>query len=1211
MSSIQLTDCFTPVHKPQLRFTLSLKLQRKRRNDGKRFIMKKLTIITILLTIWVGLFSQGSINQVNNGNSANNKSYHPSGMEAYIDSWRNQEQVHVPGLSTAVLKNGELYWVYHSGLANMAQQIPVHDSSCFNVASISKTPIITAIMQFYELGLFELDDPAGDNLDFPIINPHFPASDMTHFQVMTHTSSIEEGGNSGAPVSLAQFIEGFFIPGGAYYYPSNFSSISPPGTHRYYSNVGPPLLAYITQVMAGQNFNEYCIENIFHPLGMNNTSYGAVNNMSTHYIWNGNNYEAINFSGGLHSTYPSSGLKTSAIELSRFLGMYMQGGTYNDSTILQPETIELILTPTSFVTSDGSLQCLIWFYSEYYDIYFHTGSNSYAFSIMAFDKDDQWGIIMLLNANANVSDLAGIVINLEYFASVYNPFSIASIEVNDTDGDQVIEANETFDLGLTLRNDMNYPDVAENIIATISVNSPYVNLISDSVVSLGTLNYLDEVQLPSDQFVFEVNENPEPGNVEFQIQFTWDDGVGYTLIFDLFIGHTDILLVRDEESVSVSFTGGLKTIQDRYLESLDTLGFLTNYWDLEERGDPTSEFIQNFPAVIWFTGSDEVNTLSENNQTTLEDYLDNGGQLFLSGQDISDELAGTNFLESYLFTEHIQNTWYGNKTIKGVENDPIGNGQIYQINIGDGIANQSSMSVVEPLEGAFKSFGYYPPLDGAAVRYENDTYKTIFFAFGFEAINGFNNRTNILDRILNTYFIMPHPCLPEGIIFSTQEEIDDFQSNYPGCVEIEGDVEISGDDITNLNGLNVLTSIGGSLTIENCESLNNLMGVDSLTSVNGDLIIKGNDSLTNLTGLESLTFVEGDFKIGMGELFSFNGNISLMSLTGLENLISIGGGFSIIGNHSLHDLSGLNNLSSIGDDLSIGCNDSLTNLSGLENLTSLEGDLRIGWWSIPVGWAGNNALTSLTGLNNITSVGGLGIGRNPSLTSLTGLDSLASISDRLGIGYNLSLASLTGLENLVSISDGLGIDHNPSLTSLTGLENLISIGGNLLIAHNDTLTSLSGLENIEAESISDLSIYGNAALSECEANSICEYLASPNGDIEIYENDTGCNSQQEVEEACDTSVIVTENTIKETFIISPNPLGSTTLIQYKLQTNSQVTLKIFDLSGKEMIILVNEIQQHGEQKIIFNTSDLPAGIYFCVLKTNPPAGGQTKKIIKL
>ena len=44
-------------------------------------------------------------------------------------------------------------------------------------------------------------------------------------------------------------------------------------------------------------------------------------------------------------------------------------------------------------------------------------------------------------------------------------------------------------------------------------------------------------------------------------------------------------------------------------------------------------------------------------------------------------------------------------------------------------------------------------------------------------------------------------CLPDGINFGTQTEIDNFQVNYLGSTEIEGDVIISGNDITNLNGL--------------------------------------------------------------------------------------------------------------------------------------------------------------------------------------------------------------------------------------------------------------------------------------------------------------------------------------------------------------------------------------------------------------------------
>ncbi|RLD59692.1 MAG: hypothetical protein DRJ05_06040, partial [Bacteroidetes bacterium] len=87
------------------------------------------------------------------------------------------------------------------------------------------------------------------------------------------------------------------------------------------------------------------------------------------------------------------------------------------------------------------------------------------------------------------------------------------------------------------------------------------------------------------------------------------------------------------------------------------------------------------------------------------------------------------------------------------------------------------------------------------------------------------------------------PCLPDGIEFTTQAQIDNFQTNYPNCTEIEGDVTIAGDDITNLNGLSVLTSIGGALTI------------------NGDMGVT-NSNLTSLTGLDNLTSIGGDLKIG-------------------------------------------------------------------------------------------------------------------------------------------------------------------------------------------------------------------------------------------------------------------------------------------------------------------------------------------------------------
>lgn len=296
-------------------------------------------------------------------------------------------------------------------------------------------------------------------------------------------------------------------------------------------------------------------------------------------------------------------------------------------------------------------------------------------------------------------------------------------------------------------------------------------------------------------------------------------------------------------------------------------------------------------------------------------------------------------------------------------------------------------------------------------------------------------------------------CLPEGIFFETQAEIDNFQTNYPNCIEIEGDVTISGDDISNLNGLTVLTTIGGNFMIGNENggnpNLSNLGGLENITSIGGNLFVVNCNSLSNLIGLNGLTYIEGG-------IITIRSNSILENLTGLENLTSVVG-------------------------LEIDFNWGLTSLLGLENLTSLS----------MLSLYHNAVLTSLEGLNNITAIEGI-----------------------VWIDWNESLTSFSGLDNLISVGDELRIHENFVLENITSLNNLNSIGGSLSIASNGTLTSLSGLDNIDAGSINDLSISNNGSLSTCEVQSICSYLSNPNGTVTIYSNASGCNGPPEIADAC-------------------------------------------------------------------------------------------------
>ena len=171
--------------------------------------------------------------------------------------------------------------------------------------------------------------------------------------------------------------------------------------------------------------------------------------------------------------------------------------------------------------------------------------------------------------------------------------------------------------------------------------------------------------------------------------------------------------------------------------------------------------------------------------------------------------------------------------------------------------------------------------------------------------------------------IFSQGCLPEGITFSTQEEIDNFQTNYPGCTTIEGNVSITGYEITNLYGLSVLTSINGFLYVCVYNTLVNFSGLENLNSIGDYLMIESNGALTSFIGLENL--------VSTKEFFIYL-NSSLKSFNGLSNLNTIGGYVEIWDNDSLTNLSGLENLTSIGGFLEIIHNNSLTSLTGLENI---------------------------------------------------------------------------------------------------------------------------------------------------------------------------------------------------------------------------------------------------------------------------------------
>ncbi len=138
-----------------------------------------------------------------------------------------------------------------------------------------------------------------------------------------------------------------------------------------------------------------------------------------------------------------------------------------------------------------------------------------------------------------------------------------------------------------------------------------------------------------------------------------------------------------------------------------------------------------------------------------------------------------------------------------------------------------------------------------------------------------------------------------NVVLKTQQDVDEF--NECGYSMINGDVIISGENITNVETLSSITDINGSLGISENKLDLNLNGLRNVKFVGKDLTIILNEGNVNLSGLKNIKNVDGHFIIqsndnlnslqGIGktiikESFTINQNNNLISLDGIEGVVS-------------------------------------------------------------------------------------------------------------------------------------------------------------------------------------------------------------------------------------------------------------------------------------------------------------------------------------
>ncbi len=311
--------------------------------------------------------------------------------------------------------------------------------------------------------------------------------------------------------------------------------------------------------------------------------------------------------------------------------------------------------------------------------------------------------------------------------------SIYNYGWTDSGGDEHADPGDTVSLTIAL---LNSGQDASSVEVNLSLDDTFITLIDSSSYYGEILN--DSIKDNSnDPFIIWIHEDAPLYTCSLNVDISADNFSSFDTIF-IKIG-TPLVLVVDND--------GEDSYETYFTQSLDRLGVWFDLLDSKE--GITNSFISDYDAVIWLTG-DNASPVDSADVLAISYYLDSGGNLFISGQDV-EGCADTSFYHNYLHATLIEDSTHP-FFVDGVEDDSVGNNLSFMIIGSTGANNQDTPSTISPNGGADSVFNHR--LGGCCgVKYENE-YKVLYISFGFEAINSFLTADTVMTRVLQ-WFDLP------------------------------------------------------------------------------------------------------------------------------------------------------------------------------------------------------------------------------------------------------------------------------------------------------------------------------------------------------------------------------------------------------------------------------------------------------------------------
>ena len=215
----------------------------------------------------------------------------------------------LPGLSVAILKNGQITFTGAYGRRSLDTREPVTARTVFSAASLSKPVFAYGVLKLVEAGRLDLDRPLHKYLPYPDIESDKRYRRITARLVLSHSAGFPNWRNG------------------------DLELLFPPGERYGYSGEGFVYLQRVVEAITGRPVHEWMAETVFAPLGMTRTSYVWEPRFEDDYAiphgHRGETYPINSYAEG-NTAYS---LQTTARDYARFLQALLRGKGLSERTV--------------------------------------------------------------------------------------------------------------------------------------------------------------------------------------------------------------------------------------------------------------------------------------------------------------------------------------------------------------------------------------------------------------------------------------------------------------------------------------------------------------------------------------------------------------------------------------------------------------------------------------------------------------------------------------------------------------------------------------------------------------------------------------------------------------------------------------------------------------------------------------------------------------